>query len=99
MTIDPIFAPGCYFDSHHGHYIVPMIVRFAGDYGFGIDAEVQDALDRYDGHSHEEDFPAEMLIEVSEEAINFLNEKCVLHAHTWQWNDGDFGLYADEDDE
>lgn len=87
------FEPGCYFDSHRGHYIVPEIIRFAGDAGYMIDSETQTMLDRYDEHWHEEDYPMEELIEESDAAIEWLNDNRCPDGYVWEWFDGDFGLY------
>ena len=93
------FEPGCYFDSHHGHYNVPRVIEFAGLHGFVIDAEVQLALDAYDEHCYDEDFPDELLLDVSDEAIVFLNDQHAVAGHVWKWNEGDFGLYPVDNDE
>lgn len=91
--------PGCYFDSHRGHYIYPEIIRFARSFGRPTDEEIETALARYDGHYHEADYPHEAIIEESEAAIEWLNEHFGQAGHVWEWNDGDFGLYAVEEEE
>jgi len=89
--------PGCYIDSHHGHYCVPMVIELAAEHGFIVDPFVRFALDHYNDCYHETDYPGEALIEVSDEAIDWLNQHEGLPGHWWMWNDGDFGLYAEED--
>ena len=92
------YSPGCYIDSHHGHYAIPEVVRIAEREGRPMDAEMTDLLARYEEHSHEAAFNMEAVIEESDKAIDWLNEHCPLDGHTWGWNDGDFGLYNDEEE-
>lgn len=91
--------PGCYIDSHHGHYATPMVIQLANGFGFHFDDLVGYALANYDEHSHEEDFPNEALMEVSEEATDWLNANRPVDGHWWGWNEGDFGLYPIEEDD
>jgi aminoglycoside phosphotransferase (APT) family kinase protein len=92
-------APGCYFDSHRGHYIVPDIIAFARNAGRPTDPFVGYALDQYEHVYYTEGYPSEALIEESDRAIEWLNEHHPWDAHTWMWNDGDFGLYPLDDDD
>lgn len=91
--------PGCYVDSHHGHYAVPMLIEWAAATGFPVDPFVRYALDNYDHDYHNESYPNEALIEVSDEAINWLNENRSIEGHSWGWQEGDFGLWPDETDD
>ncbi len=50
-------VPHCTFDSRRGHYIYPAIIAFAGDHGYHIDPFVQWAIDSYDDHNADDDFP------------------------------------------
>lgn len=89
--------PGCYIDSHHGHYAIPGVIKLAQGQGFTIDPFAEYALASYEAHSYEAHYPMDSLIELSDEAIDWLNQHEGLPGHWWQWNDGDFGLYAEED--
>jgi hypothetical protein len=92
------YEPGCYLDSHHGHYNIPEVVRFAQRAGRPVDVVMAALLDSYDDHSHEPNFNGEAIIEESDRAIDWLNEHQAVDGHTWGWNDGDFGLYPDEEE-
>lgn len=91
--------PGCYIDSHNGHYAIPMVVQLAEGLGFPVDPLVSWTVGSYDRDNHMDGYPHEALIELSDEAIEWLNQNEGLSGHWWEWNDGDFGLYPVEDDE
>jgi hypothetical protein len=93
------FEPGCYFDSHRGHYIFPEIIRLAENEGRELNAEMMGILDRYEDDSHEADYPMESVIDESESAIQWLNDHRGREGYVWEWNDGDFGFYAIEEDD
>lgn len=100
---------GCYIDSHMGHYAIPESIKIAVSFGFHIDPFAQFALDAYDSFYFEDNYPSESLIELSDEAIDWLNSTPTMHwsgdarppvrpENTyWGWNDGDFGLWPEED--
>lgn len=93
--------PGCYIDSHHGHYAIPETIRIAERYGRRLDEKTAGILARYDAESHREDYPHEWVIEESDAAIQWLNDHVAVDGHVWEWNEGDFGLYpleADDED-
>lgn len=87
------FTPGCYIDSHLGHYMIPAVIDFAQGYGFQVDPFAQYALARYDTDYHTDDYPNEAAIELSDKAEDYLNDNHSIPRHSWGWNDGDFGLY------
>lgn len=89
---------GCYVDSHHGHYAIPAAIRVARSLGFSVDPFAQWALDTYDELFHKDDFPHDALCKLCEEAEAWLNLKRAPDGALWGWNDGDFGLYAEEED-
>jgi hypothetical protein len=94
------FQPGCYFDSHLGHYIVPEIIRLAESEGRKLDARMSDVLARYEDDSHLADYPNEAVIEESDAAIQWLNDYHRPEGFWWGWVEGDFGLYElDNDDD
>jgi len=88
---------GCIYDSHHGHYIVPFVIGYAERSGRPTDPFVGWALATYQRCSHEPDYPHDALIEESEAAIVWLNEHVRPEGYFFDWNDGDFGLWEDED--
>lgn len=101
---------GCYFDSHRGHYIVPAVIDLGRSHGYILDPFVEFAVARYEDWYHDADFPAEALIEVSDDVIGWLNGDGgsgpkqpdppeIPDGTVWMWLDGDFGLYeiGDED--
>jgi hypothetical protein len=94
-TGDPM--PGCYIDSHHGHYAHVEAIKIAVSMGMPIDPFTDWVLAKYDDHWHEADYPSEALLELLDEAEDFLNQNHGLPGHWWMWNDGDFGLYAEGD--
>jgi hypothetical protein len=105
---------GCYLDNARGHYITRDMILLACDYGFIVDPFAAFVLARYDELGHEEDYPHESLAWIADEALEWLNvgentgldrpirgqnnPPIIPAGHSWGWNDGDFGLYADEDD-
>jgi hypothetical protein len=91
--------PGCYIDSHHGHYAIPAVIQLAQEYGRPLDAKMVDLLARYDADSHLPDYPGDAVIEESDAATEWLNDNVSVDGHMWDWNDGDFGLYPIEEDE
>jgi hypothetical protein len=114
MPQDITLEPGCYLDSHRGHYIVRDMIELAISHGYIVDGFVRFALDAYDEHCHEDDYPTEGLIEVADDALAWLNvgdnsgrerpikgqnnPPAVPDGYAWDWNDGDFGLYEIEQD-
>lgn len=91
--------PGCYIDSHLGHYAHAECVKLAIAFGMPIDPFADWAIQKYDDCSHESEYPNEAIHELCDEAEAFLNERQAVDGHYWGWNDGDFGLYPIEDDE
>ena len=103
---------GCWFDNHRGHYIVPAVIEQAVEFGFIIGPFEQYALSMYDsaqeGHSAA-DYPHEALIELEQEATNWLNcgdnegldraikgqnsPLIIPEGFQWGWWEGDYGLY------
>jgi hypothetical protein len=99
MTDGTAFEPGCYIDSHHGHYAIPGVITLARKLGYEVSPETDAILARYDTDSHEPDYPGERVIEESDAAIEWLNDNQAREGFAWAWNDGDFGLYPTEEDE
>lgn len=107
--------PGCYIGSHMGIYAIPSVITLAQSFGFIVDPFAQYALDDYYEHHREEEYPAEAITELSDEAIEWLNvgdnsgldrpikgqnqPPVIPDGYAWGWNDGDFGLYSTTDEE
>lgn len=89
---------GCIYDSHHGHYIVPFVIGYAGQSGRPTDPFVLWAINSYSQHCHDPAYPNDALIEECEAAIVWLNEYVRPEGYFFDWNDGDFGLWQDEFD-
>lgn len=83
-----------YLANHRGHYIVRDVINFAKDQGFPVDPFLQFTLDMYE--EHYEAIPCGSLDEVVTDAEDWLNENLPLDGHYWAFNDGDFGLWADD---
>jgi hypothetical protein len=112
ITID---QAGCWLDNHRGHYIVRDMIDVAVEFGFIIGPFEKFTLGMYDEWNHEEEYPHESVIELSEEALNWLNcgdndgidrpikgqnnPPVIPEGYAWQWFDGDFGLYEIESDD
>jgi hypothetical protein len=100
---------GCYLDNHRGHYISRDAIEFAVSLGFIVGWFERWALDSYEAHCHEEDYPTEGIYELADEAVAWLNNgreerlpgqnfpPVIPDDHAWMFFDGDFGLYAIED--
>jgi hypothetical protein len=91
---------GCYIDSHHGIYAGPMAVRLAQAYGMNVSDDDELVL----AAAEEGDYPIEgtdpdAINWILEETEDWLNANLRDDDHFWGWNDGDFGYYANEDDE
>ena len=88
--------PGVYLDNHRGHYIARDTINFAQGLGFPVDPTTQEAVDAYEDHNCDDDYDFETINEATIEAINWLNENQPLDGHYWEFEDGDFGLWADD---
>lgn len=149
METITITETGCYLDNHRGHYIQRDAIELAIGYGFIVGTFEQFALNMYEEHNHESEYPHEGLTELCDEAVTWLNSgqgKCDnceggIHPHdedywthkddptqtprckkcsgtgrgdrvagqnfppiipantSWSFNDGDFGLYEDEQED
>jgi hypothetical protein len=149
MDTITITETGCYLDNHRGHYITRDAIRLAVDHGFIIGPFEKFAIDMYEDHDGDQEFPFEAMVELCDEAIAWLNsgqtecdncegginprdgdywthkddeakvprcKKCtgtgrgdrIQHQNfppiipentSWGWNDGDFGLYENEEED
>lgn len=104
---------GCWLDNHRGHYISRDAIQLAQNMGFIVGPSDQWVLDCYDRFYHEEHYPFEVVVELADEAVAWLNSSPTereIHGQNmpparpegtaWAFEDGDFGLYHyDEDGE
>lgn len=88
--------PGCIFDSHRGHYIIPEIITYAEELGRPTDPFVKFTLTRYDEQYHTDEYPTSAMDDEHEKAIDWLNENIAPEGYSFGHNDGDFGLYPQE---
>lgn len=68
-----ILETGCYLDNHRGHYIQRDAIELAVEYGFLIGGFEKFAVDMYQDHSHEDNYPFEALNELCDDAVAWLN--------------------------
>jgi hypothetical protein len=81
---------GCYFDGAHGQtYNDIQVIKLAMDYGWN-DADAQAIID-CDDNDREPD--PEIMADIVQDAEGYLNGLEARSFLSWQWNDGDFGLY------
>lgn len=65
---------GCWLDGGlRGHSIARDVIWLAQGYGFVVDRLANFAVDSYEDHSHEDGYPLDELIELSHEAVDWLN--------------------------
>ena len=66
---------GCFLDNHRGHYIGRDTIQLAQEWGFIVGSFEQFAIDMYDSDAVAErnDYPYEALIELCDDAVEWLN--------------------------
>lgn len=86
-------AIGCYFDGAAGQdYNDLRVLELAINYGW----EDKDAQELIDKGQHEiDEAHCQLLSDVVQEAEDYLNSLETRPFLSWQWYDGDFGLYPD----
>lgn len=95
--------PGCYVDGHWGQYGIARAVQVAQEFGWE-DEEARDLAARHlaaMGPSTEpglDEDEWERLVGAADDAEAWLNDNVKLEGYAWEWNDGEFGLYALEDE-
>lgn len=96
--------PGCYVDGHWGQYAIARAVQIAGEFGWK-DEQASDLATRHlasMGPSTEPgltDDEYAMLVDAADDAEAWLNDNVTVSGYSWQWNDGEFGLYANEEED
>lgn len=104
-----ITETGCYLDNHRGHYLLRDMIWLAKEWGYIVSETESFALDMYEAHSGDENYPFQSIVELSDEALVWLNcgdnegrdrairgqnsPPIIPEGYAWGWNDGDFGLY------
>ena len=73
METVTITKTGCYLDSHRGHYITRDAIQLAEEWGFITGSFEKFALAMYEEHNNDEEYPFEALVELCDEAVNWLN--------------------------
>jgi len=92
---------GCHLDNHRGHYITAAVIDLAVGYGWILDPMLKWVVDQYDNHNTDEDYPHEGLIELADEAIEWLNsgqEACDNCDGGMSPRDGDYWTHKDDAD-
>jgi hypothetical protein len=85
---------GCYFDGARGSTDIEWnIIEMALEFGWDDLDALKFNEDKDPDDLNDDDY--EMLSELSDSAIDYLNEQETRSFLYWQWNDGDFGLYPD----
>lgn len=84
---------GCYLDGSRGIYILEAVIGFAGDHGAKLPHVDCDCGG--DSWSAE----CEWVIEVADEATDFMNYTFPVDGAYWGFQDGDWGLWIEEDTE
>jgi hypothetical protein len=64
---------GCVLSNQRGHYITRDAIELAVEFGFFIGSFEKFTLAMYDDHNADEDYPFEALVELCDEAVNWLN--------------------------
>lgn len=91
------FEPGVYVDGARGHKASVMVIEMAAANGMTIDPFESWAIDTWDEHGHLPTFPNDAMDSLLDNCVDHLNTVLKIPFHTWRWDDGDFGLYPDED--
>jgi hypothetical protein len=107
-----ITETGCYLDNNRGHYIFRDVVDMAEGWGFIVSPSDRFVLDHYESEGHEENYPYEVVYELCQEAEDWLNAgqdariagqnfpPIIPDGYWWGFNhDGDFGLYAEDEED
>ena len=89
---------GCYIDSHRGQYGPDMLPDVCASFGINLNdfgtlpSEYRHQAENGNVDAWEQYYDATQALE------NLLNDATPIEGYGWFWNDGDFGLYAYEDD-
>jgi hypothetical protein len=81
METKTITETGCWLDNHRGHYITRDVIQLAQEFGFIIGQFEQFAVALYDkadslitgDYSHNIEYPHEAMMELCDDAIEWLN--------------------------
>lgn len=90
---------GCYVDSHHGIYAMALVQEVAQRFGWVgeyVPTDHEGVTDtRCDCRDEDPALHQELLVEATDSAEEWLNDQTDIPFMSWQWYEGDFGLYAD----
>lgn len=73
METKMITETGCYLDNHRGHYITRDAIQLAESFGFIIGPFEKFAVEMYEDHDGDQEFPFEAMTELCDEAVAWLN--------------------------
>lgn len=98
---------GCWIDGHWGQYGPSRLIEIAVENGMVLDADDQAALAAY-GYGHtrvwlikDHPFTADWILSqggLADSAEEWLNEHIAPEGHHFEWSDGEFFLWADEEE-
>lgn len=84
---------GCWVDGHWGHYISARAIQIAIGAGWN-DLEANHAAEKYlEGDI--DDGLAELVYELGDEAVGWMNANIVPPGHTFGWVEGELFLLSD----
>jgi hypothetical protein len=107
----PVTDLGCHLDGAvRGQHVTRDVVILAQDLGFILDGFKEWALETYDEHSSDDEYPHEALSSLCDDAVSWLNcgddapegqnlPPIVPDGASWEFSDGDFGLYLEDTSE
>lgn len=89
---------GCWIDGHHGQYATPMLCQLA--IGQGMPMADADKMDVYAWLNQSRDVWAvtddviENVVELSDDALVWLNENIAPDGYAFGWHNGEFFLWS-----
>ena len=89
---------GCYIDSHHGQYGPDMLEGICTVYGVDL-SDFGPMPTEYRRIAENGDVDAWEWYYEATQALEYRLNAATPEGFGWFWNDGDFGLYAHDDDE
>lgn len=86
---------GCYVDGTWGNYALGRMIDVAKGFGFSLSAEGEKVLTRNYGNLTDDEY--EIIREIGDDAEEYLNTYHAEDGYSWQWYEGEFGYWANED--
>lgn len=91
---------GCLIGGHHGWRGTVEVIHIARAYGFTLEDEDQELIDRVDANNRMMDATADewwdAIVPMSDDAEEYLNEHIAPEGYQFGWYDGEFYLSSDE---